>query len=236
VDVNKGDTVNLVVSTGAPKVTVPSVVGDSLDDAKSELEGDDYQFVVKTETRESTEDPDTVLEQDPRLGTEVEKGTTITLTIAIEKKQSTVPDVLNKSCDEAKAQMTANNLVGNCTEVETDDANQVGKVIQTSPQSGQQADPGSSVQIQIGKAKAQVNVPNINGQTLGAAKALLQQAGLQVGNITGSQDDNAVVLGSDPGQGNPVDPGTTVNLITADQPGNNGGDNGDNGLFGGSTG
>ncbi|MFC9844164.1 Stk1 family PASTA domain-containing Ser/Thr kinase [Streptomyces sp. NPDC060223] len=234
--VEKNSTVNLVVSTGAPKVAVPSVVGKSLDDAKSILEGDDYQFQVETKDQESTEDPDTVLEQDPRLGTEVEKGSTITLTIAIEKKQSTVPDVLNQSCDAAKAQMTANNLVGECTDVETDDPNLVGKVIQTSPTPNSLADPGSKVQIQIGKAKTQVNVPNINGQTLGAAKALLEQAGLQPGNITGSQDDNAVVLGSDPGQGNPVDPGSAVNLITADQPGNNGGDNGDNGFFGGSTG
>ncbi|MGC8919886.1 PASTA domain-containing protein [Streptomyces sp. PG2] len=71
-----------MVSTGAPKVAVPSVVGDSLDDATAKLEGDKYQFDVKTKTKESSEEPNTVLEQDPSLGTEVEKGSTITLTIA----------------------------------------------------------------------------------------------------------------------------------------------------------
>ncbi|MEV7346937.1 Stk1 family PASTA domain-containing Ser/Thr kinase [Streptomyces sp. NPDC093544] len=235
--VDKQSTVNLVVSTGAPKVTVPSVVGDSLDDAKAELEGDDYQFEVKTKDKESTEDPDTVLEQDPKLGVEVEKGSTITLTIAIEKKQSTVPDVLNQSCDAAKAQMTANNLVGNCTDVETDDPNQVGKVIQTTPQAGSQADPGSNVQIQIGKAKAQTAVPNVVTQTVQQAKQTLQQAGFDdIQFADGSNDsDDAIVTSQNPGANTGVDdPGnTTITLTTIGGNGNNGGDNG---FFGGSTG
>ncbi|MFJ2828712.1 Stk1 family PASTA domain-containing Ser/Thr kinase [Streptomyces sp. NPDC087263] len=234
VDVNKGDTVNLVVSTGAPKVTVPSVLGDSLDDARSELEGDDYQFEVKTKTQESSEDPDTVLDQDPKLGAEVEKGSTITLTVAIAKKQSTVPDVLNKSCDEAKAQMTANNLVGNCTDVETDDPNQVGKVIQTSPQGGSSVDPGSNVQIQIGKAKSQTGVPNVVTQTVQQARQTLQQAGFDdIQFADGSNDsDDAIVTGQNPPANTGVDdPGnTTITLTTIGGNGNN------NGFFGGSTG
>ncbi|MFE9766852.1 Stk1 family PASTA domain-containing Ser/Thr kinase [Streptomyces sp. NPDC005808] len=237
VNVNKGDTVNLVVSTGAPKVTVPTVLGKSLDEAKSILEGDGYQFQVETKDQESAEDPDTVLEQDPKLGAEVEKGSTITLTIAIEKKQSTVPDVLNKSCDEAKAQMSASNLVGNCTEVETDDPNLVGKVIRTTPERGTQADPGSSVQIEIGKAKAQTAVPSVIGQTVAVAKQTLQQAGFDdIEFADGSNDsDDAIVMNQDPPANTPVDdPGnTTITLQTVGGNGNNGGDNG---FFGGSTG
>ncbi|MFD5630382.1 MULTISPECIES: Stk1 family PASTA domain-containing Ser/Thr kinase [unclassified Streptomyces] len=240
-EVEKQSTVNLVVSTGAPKVAVPSVVGKSLDDAKSILEGDDYQLEVKTKTQESTEDPDTVLSQDPILGKEVEKGSTITLTVAIEKKQSTVPDVSGKSCDDAKAQMTANDLVGECTEVETDDGNLVGKVIQTSPAANSQADPGSTVSIQIGKAKAQTPVPNVVTQTVAVAKQTLQQAGFtNIKFADGSdQGDNAIVLAQDPGANTQVDkPGeTTITLTTAGTGGNNngGGDNG-GGFFGGNSG
>ncbi|KAB1149371.1 Stk1 family PASTA domain-containing Ser/Thr kinase [Streptomyces luteolifulvus] len=233
--VKKNSTVELVISTGAPKVTVPSVIGLSLDEATSKLQGDDYQFKIKTETRESSsDDPNTVLDQDPIKGEEVEKGSTITLTIAKAEEKATVPDVLGKTCDEAKAQMTANELVGNCTEVETDDPNQVGKVIATSPQAGTQADKNSSVNIQIGKAKSQVAVPNINGQKLKDAQKLLQQAGLQIGNIAGSQNGDALVVTSNPVQGTQVDQGTTVDLITVDQGGNgnNGGDDGGT-IFGG---
>ncbi|MFI1029376.1 Stk1 family PASTA domain-containing Ser/Thr kinase [Streptomyces sp. NPDC020951] len=224
--VNKGDTVNLVVSTGAPKVAVPSVLGKTLDEAKTLLEGDQYQLVVETKEEVSTEEAGTVLSQDPELGKEVEKGTTITLTIAKAEEKATVPDVSGKSCDDAKAQMEQNDLTGTCVEVDTQDQNAVGKTIQTVPSIGSQADKGSTVQIQIGKS-SQTQVPsNLQGLSLKDAKQALQNAGLNVGNITGSQDDDAQVISSDPAPGSTVNRGQTVNLI-AIKNGNNNGD-GDN--------
>ncbi|MET7450501.1 Stk1 family PASTA domain-containing Ser/Thr kinase [Streptomyces sp. NPDC005574] len=238
--VDKNTSVDLVVSTGAPKVTVPSVIGLKLDEATSQLTGDDYQFKIKTVTRESTDEPNTVLNQDPVKGNEVEKGSTITLTIAKAAEKATVPDVIGQSCDAAKAQMSDNDLSGNCTEVETDDQNQVGKVIATSPQAGTQADKNSTVTIQIGKAKQpqKVAVPNIQGQTLKDAKNLIQQAGLKVGNITGSNDDNSIVFTSNPAQGTQVDAGSSVDLVTVGQNNgnNNGGNDGGTNFFGGVTG
>ncbi|MFD4572032.1 Stk1 family PASTA domain-containing Ser/Thr kinase [Streptomyces sp. NPDC058417] len=246
-EVDKDSLVNLVISTGAPKVAVPSVLGKSLEDARSTLEGDQYQLVVETKNQISTEEPGTVLDQDPRLGTEVEKGSKITLTIAKAEEKATVPDVVGKSCDEAKAQMQANDLTGVCSEVETEDQNQVGKVIQTTPSANSKADKGSQVQIQIGKAKQnqQTQVPgNLQGQRLADARNALQQAGLNVGNVQGSNDDNAIVLTSDPAPGSTVNRGQTVNLVTVGGGGGNnggnngGGDGGDDGIgfFGGGNG
>ncbi|WP_128435571.1 Stk1 family PASTA domain-containing Ser/Thr kinase [Streptomyces cyaneus] len=237
--VDKGSTVNVVMSTGAPKVTVPSVIGLKLDEAKSQLEGDDFQFVIKTKTREtSSDDPNTVLDQDPKRGKEVEKGTTITLTIAVEEEESTVPAVADKTCDEAKAQMSANELIGNCVEVETDDPNKVGKVIDTNPAIGAQIPKNSQVEIRIGKAaeQEQVPVPTVTQLTVKDARKALEDVGLTVGNIQGSQNDQAIVLQQDPQPNTPVAKGTAVNLIALDQGGNNGG--GDNGgqIFGGVTG
>ncbi|MFI5797071.1 Stk1 family PASTA domain-containing Ser/Thr kinase [Streptomyces sp. NPDC051677] len=232
--VNKGDTVNLVVSTGAPKVVVPSVLGKTQDEAKTLLEGDKYQFVVETKEEVSTEEAGTVLEQKPGLGEEVEKGTTITLTIAKAEEKATVPDVSNKSCDQAKQQMQQNDLQGNCVEVDTQDPNQVGKVIQTVPSIGSQADKGSTVQIQIGKSSQpqQTQVPgNLQGMSVKDAKRALQDAGLNVGQIAGSSDDDAQVISSDPAPGSTVNRGQTVNLIAFK---NNNGGNG--GGFGGSQG
>ncbi|GAA3989898.1 MULTISPECIES: Stk1 family PASTA domain-containing Ser/Thr kinase [Streptomyces] len=242
--VQKDTTVNLVVSTGAPKVTVPSVIGLPVDEAKEQLSGDDYEFTVKTETRESSDDPGSVLDQDPVKGEEVEKGSTITLTIAKAEEKATVPDVLGRTCDEAKAQMTASNLVGNCTEVETNDVNQIGKVIQTTPSAGQQADKNSAVNIQIGKAADKTEVPNVVGQTVGQAKQILNAAGfnnIQFANGS-DQSDTAFVSQQDPGAGSEVDDpaNTQVNLTTIGigNGGNgNGGNGGDDGnIFGGPTG
>ncbi|MEU1038216.1 Stk1 family PASTA domain-containing Ser/Thr kinase [Streptomyces sp. NPDC005551] len=233
VEVNKGDTINLVVSTGAPKVTVPDVQGLSYSKAKARLTAKGFE--VERKNQESTQSQGVVIGQDPGGDTELEKGTTITLTVAVEKKRATVPDVQGKSCDEAKQQMQANNLVGECQEVETDDASKVGKVIQTAPSANSQADPGTKVTIQIGKAaeKQKVAVPALTGQRLKDAKKALEGAGLQVGNVNGSSDDNAIVLVTDPGAGSQVDQGTAINLNTTGGGGDNGGGNGNGGLFGG---
>jgi beta-lactam-binding protein with PASTA domain/predicted Ser/Thr protein kinase len=236
--VKKNTAVNLVVSTGAPKVQVPGVVGLSLDDAKAKLEGSDYQFKVETKTRESTEDPNTVLDQNPIGGKEVEKGSTITLTIAKAAETVAVPDVTGKSCDDAKAELQQNGLTGNCVNTPTTDDNQDGKAISTNPSIGTQVKKNTAVQINIGqKQNTQVQVPNIQGQRLKDVRNALQQVGLQVGNINGSQDDNAIVISSDPGQGSTVDQGSSVNLTTFGGNGNNnGGNNGGTNLFGGAGG
>ncbi|MFF7883367.1 Stk1 family PASTA domain-containing Ser/Thr kinase [Streptomyces sp. NPDC020794] len=240
VKATKGDTINLVVSTGAPKVAVPSVLGKSLDDAKTILEGDGYQFQVKTKAQESTETPNTVLEQSLPLGKEVEKGSTITLTIAKAVAKSTVPDVAGKSCEEAKAAMTANNLVGSCTEVDVTDPNQANKVISTVPAIGSSADKNSSVNIQVGKAAAtQTQVPNVVTQTVKQARQTLQQNGFNnIQFADGSdQSDNAIVISQNPQQGTQADPNSTAIILTTQSLGNNnGGNNGGNGFFGGLTG
>ncbi|MFF0091787.1 Stk1 family PASTA domain-containing Ser/Thr kinase [Streptomyces canus] len=236
--VDKNSAVNLVVSTGAPKVAVPSVLGLDVDEATETLGGDKYELVVKTKQQVSTEKVGTVLAQDPELGTEVEKGSTITLTIAKAEEKSTVPDVTGQSCDDARAQMQANNLVGNCTEVETDDTNQIGKVIATSPQAGTQVDKNSSVNIQIGKPADKTEVPDVRGQTVAQARQILNNAGFtKIQFANGSdQSDTALVAQQDPGGGNEVDdPGNTqITLATVSVGGgNNGGNNGGGFLNGG---
>jgi serine/threonine-protein kinase len=234
--VKKNSTVDLVVSTGAPKVTVPSVIGLSLDDAKTKLESDDYQFTVKTEERESTDEPGTVLDQDPIKGDEVEKGSTITLTIAKAVEKSTVPDVSGKDCDQAKAQMSANELVGNCVDVETNDPNLVGKVIGTNPPANTQVDKNRTVTIQIGKAVQKTQVPDVRGRTLAQAKQILQAAGFT--NIQFSdgsdQSDGAFVSDQDPkGNQDVDDPADTTVTLTTVSFGNGGNNNGGNGNGGG---
>ncbi|MEU1160473.1 Stk1 family PASTA domain-containing Ser/Thr kinase [Streptomyces sp. NPDC090075] len=235
--VKKDSTVNLVVSTGAPKVAVDNVIGKNVDDATTQLEN--KGFKVKITKTVSSQSEGTVLSQNPDPGTEKEKGSTITLEVAKAEEKSTVPDVSGKTCDEAKAQMTANNLTGNCSEVETDDANLVGKVVSTDPQAGTQVDKDSTVNIQIGKAKQQTAVPSVVTQTLKQARQTLQASGFTNIQVNGDSSDNAIVASQDPQANTGVnDPGsTTITLTTVSVGnGNNGGNNGGTTFFGGTSG
>ncbi|WP_020119468.1 Stk1 family PASTA domain-containing Ser/Thr kinase [Streptomyces canus] len=236
--VDKNSAVSIVVSTGAPKVAVPSVLGQSFDEAKALLEGDKYQFKVEKKEKVSPEEAGTVLGQNPNLGEEVQKGSTITLTVAKAEAKSTVPDVVGKSCDEAKAQMTANNLVGTCVDEPTTDPNMDGKVISTSPDRGQQVDKNSTVTIKVGKVKQQTPVPEVRGQTVKQAKQTLQAAGFTQIQFNGDSSDNAIVTGEDPQPNTGVDNpgGTTITLTTVGGNNDGGNNNGGPNFFGGTSG
>ncbi|MFJ9815906.1 Stk1 family PASTA domain-containing Ser/Thr kinase [Streptomyces sp. NPDC101151] len=235
-DVKKNDTITLVVSTGAPKVLVPDVRGIQYDKAEAQLKAKGFEVDKKTEV--STQTPGVVTAQNPEGGVEKQKGTTITLTVAKAEEKIAVPDVTGQTCDEAKAALQAKGLVPTCNDTPTTNPDDEGKVLSTNPAAGQEVSKNTNVVINVGKVQGQqqTQVPNIQGQKLKDAKALLQQAGLQVGNITGSQDDNAIVFTSTPVQGSPVQAGSSVDLVTVGQGGNNGGNNGGTNIFGGTGG
>ncbi|MFE4253097.1 Stk1 family PASTA domain-containing Ser/Thr kinase [Streptomyces sp. NPDC056910] len=237
-DVKKGDTITVTVSTGAPKVAVPDVRGLDFTEAESQL--NDKGFEVVKETKESSQTPDVVISQDPSGGTEKQKGSTITLTVAKEKKLSTVPDVSNKTCDEAKAQLADNDLKGTCTEEENASVDP-GKVFSQSLTANSQAEPGSTVALKVAKAAQQITVPgDIAGKKLKDVQKQLTDLGLVPALAPGSSNDpNATVVTSQPGPNSPVNKGDTVTLLTTPPGQNGGGDNGGNnggGIFGGVTG
>ncbi|MFE7765136.1 Stk1 family PASTA domain-containing Ser/Thr kinase [Streptomyces sp. NPDC057438] len=237
IKVKKGDTIALTISTGAPKVTVPDLKGVKFAEAKAELE--DKGFKVEKETEESDRTAGIVIKQDPDGG-KIEKGSTVTLTVAKAPDKEVVPDVARQSCDAAKNQMAANNLVGTCTEVETDDDGLVGKVVATSPEAGSELNKGDTVTIQIGKKAEEENpeakVPNVVGRTVGQAKQILQAAGftnIQFANGS-DQSDTALVTDQDPDGGNDADPTqTTITLASVGFGGNNGNNNNGGGDGGG---
>ncbi|GHF73809.1 Stk1 family PASTA domain-containing Ser/Thr kinase [Streptomyces griseosporeus] len=234
-EVKKGDTVTLTVSTGAPKLPVPDVQGLSFEKAKARLE--EKGFEVEKKSEESDQTPGVVIDQDPKGDTELEKGSKITLTVAVAPATTTVPDVSNGlSCDDAKARMVANDLVGTCVETQVTSQDQDGKVIGTDPSPGTEVKKGSEVQIKVGKfQQQQTPVPTVRNQPLKDARKALQDAGFNNINVLGSQDDKAIVINQDPQGGTPADPASqTVTLTTVDFGGGGGNNNGDNGggLFG----
>ncbi len=230
-EVQKKSSVDLVVSTGAPKVAVPNVIDKNVEEATQQLK--DKGFDVETKQTESSQDEGTVLSQDPDPGSELEKGSTVTLEVAKAEEKATVPDVLGRSCDEAKAQMQNSNLEASCTDQPTNDPNQVGKVISTTPSSGQQVDKGSNVTIFVGKAVEKTKVPEVRGKTLAEARQILQQNGFTNIQVQpgAPSDDNATVVALNPQPGTEVDDpaATPITLTTIGGNGNGNNGGGDNG-------
>ncbi|MFD7917976.1 Stk1 family PASTA domain-containing Ser/Thr kinase [Streptomyces sp. NPDC059740] len=231
--ISKNDTVTVTLCSGAEKITVPSVTGYTQEEAEQELKDKGFENVT-TKPVTSERDKGTVVDQDPAKGEKVSKDTQITLSIASESPTVQVPDVTGKGFDEAKAQLEAMGFqVQKGEDQETGDANQVGKVVAESPNGNTQAKKGSTVTLNVGKAPEQTTVPNIApGTALKDAKNALQSAGLQP-DVKGPNDDNAKVVMTQPGAGQPVNKGDKVTLVTMSGDGGNHGQPGGGGFIGG---
>ncbi|MCL7379482.1 Stk1 family PASTA domain-containing Ser/Thr kinase [Streptomyces sp. 35G-GA-8] len=235
---SQGETIQVVVSEGAPQVKVPDVTDKQKDKATDILEGENFQVDYKTE--ESEEDPGTVLAQDPEGGSMVEKASKITLTIATQS-QVPVPPVVTGLYDDAQNQLQQ--LGFTVVRNDVDSEQPLGTVLEQDPQGGTKAAKGSQVTLKVSKGPKQekVTIPgDIRGKTFGEVQGILQGQGLNVALAPNSPNDpNAVVINSDPQPGAQVNKNDTVTLTTVGGQGNNngGGNNGGGGgFFGGPSG
>ncbi|MFG2718623.1 Stk1 family PASTA domain-containing Ser/Thr kinase [Streptomyces sp. NPDC048416] len=230
----KGETVTVTVSTGAPKIEVPDVTQKDKDSATQLLQKKGFQ--VKTKEVESSSAPGTVDKQDPTGGSQAEKNSTVTLTIA--KKQTTnLPDVSNKDYTVAIQQLSALGFT-NVSRQDVDNDKPLNQVVSMTP-TGNTSQP-KDVQIVLRVSKGpqtpsqptQTAIPpNLMGMTVKKATQTLNDAGFS--NIQfapgSSNDDKARVLSVTPGPGTMADPSQPVTLTTFGGGGGGGNDNGGNG-------
>lgn len=77
---NAGDKIKIHISTGIPKVTVPSVIGKSEADARSALTSAGLKVEIKT-AEDTSKDNNVVISQSINAGDEVDEDTTVTITV-----------------------------------------------------------------------------------------------------------------------------------------------------------
>lgn len=224
-----GETVTVVVSSGAPKIEVPDVLEQSEDRARKALEA--KGFTVSVKTAESDKTPDTVIAQDPEGGSEVEKDTEVTITVAKEATQN-VPGVVGRSFADAEAQLKGVGFANvSRTDVESDQP--VDTVIEQTPAANSKQSKDVQIVLKVSKGPAQPEQVTVPGDLIGKryqeAKAALEGMGLVVALAPNSSDKpNALVMKAEPGGNSQVPKGSTVTLTTV------GG--GDGNLFGGASG
>jgi serine/threonine-protein kinase len=130
-------------------VSVPSVSGDLYDDAVSTLEALGLTVSRKEENSDSVE-KEYVISSSPSSGEQVEKGTTVVLTVSLGPKDELVPvpslSGMTKNQAEAALQQAGLTL-GSVSQEESDDP--VGTVIGQSVSAGTEVKKGSAVNITI---------------------------------------------------------------------------------------
>ena len=147
-EVERGERVQLFVSSGPEQVDVPDVTGLSRDSAADLLAGAGLETAVQE--RESEEPEDDVISQDPAAGTEVDRGTTVTITVSTGIERVSVPNVVGLSRRDAVAQLREAGLVAAPREVDVTDPSQDGVVTDQRPAAGIELEKGGQVVIMVG--------------------------------------------------------------------------------------
>jgi len=204
-----GGKIRLVVSRGPPPVPVPDVGGQSAGDAQTSLEREGF-VVTPRQDYDDNVPVGTVIGTDPPKGSSAPRESEIVLIVSKGPTPVPVPDVKDKTYDDAAAALAAQGFKATRTDV-FDDKVDVGKVVGTDPPAGQSAPKGSTVAINVSKGPELVAVPQVVGLTVEAASQRLQQAGLvpDVENYGPGKTVRAV----SPKEGTQVKKGSKVSLI-----------------------
>jgi serine/threonine-protein kinase len=155
----KGARVRLFISSGPPPVTVPSVIGQDKNDARKQLE--EAGFSVSVSRTFSDAPKNEVVTQSPAAGTEVDKGSQVTITVSKGQEQVAIPDVVGMDVKSARAALRGAGF--KVTTVKEPTPGGQNTVTSQTPDAGSKADKGSEVTITV----ASPDSSNGNGDTQG---------------------------------------------------------------------
>jgi beta-lactam-binding protein with PASTA domain len=148
----RGRTITLLISTGAKRVSVPSVIGQPQDVAAAQIR--DAGLIPDIENRASDAPVGQVIAQDPAGGATVRQHTAVTVVVSNGPAPAVVPNVVGESQDAAKADLRAAGLSVRIVKRTTTDPNEDGQVVDQSPSAGTRLAPGEFVTVFVGKFEA----------------------------------------------------------------------------------
>ena len=202
----------LVVSSGAPQVAVPNVVGQAQSAADQALTAAGF---VPTDTLaySSTVPQGNVISTDPPAGAKAAKGSNVKVVVSNGTQPVQVPSVVNQSPAQAGATLAAAGLKVSSQQQQASSSIPAGEVTGTNPAAGTTVPTGSSVVVLVSSGPPTTSVPNIVGQTAAQAQAALSAAGLK-GTATNipvtDPAQNGLVQSQSPTAGTSVQQGSTV--------------------------
>ena len=193
--------------TRSEQVRVPTVIGETQSEATRILE--DAGFEVLPSNFESCDEPQTVVEQDPRAGSEADEGSTVEISISLGLRVA-VPNVSGMPLDKAAERLSDAELQVE-ERKEFSDSVESGRVVRTSPPAGDQVDCQTAVDVFVSKGRNLVPVPDVLGQSEASAQSEIRNAGLIPNVETENSDEpEGTVIAQDPGPGGAVETGTEV--------------------------
>jgi serine/threonine-protein kinase len=129
-----------------------------------------------------------------------------------------VPEVINRTVDEAEIALKDAGLVMKEIGVAKDSSRPKGVVVEQDPEPGSKVRKGRTVKVRVSAGLAEVHVPNVVGRTPRQAELVLTRIGLNVGVVTDVHDDTVPkdhIIDQTPKAPEKVNRGTKVDLLVS---------------------
>jgi beta-lactam-binding protein with PASTA domain len=145
--VDEGEAVQLVVSQGPARETVPDLVGEQLNQALDDLNEAGFDSQVRQVFSE--EASGVVVRQQPAAGAELKEGETVTLQVSKGPRPVPVPDVVGQQASEATSVLREAGFQVNVVTVPSREP--AGTVVAQSPAAGTVPEPGTAVRLNVAR-------------------------------------------------------------------------------------
>lgn len=162
------------------KVAVPSVVGQTVDQATAAIEGAGFELGKVEESFDDKVESGKVISQDPKGDSKQAKGTKINLTVSKGVQEITVPDLTGMTADQAQKALTASGLKYAKGAAEYSDTVEKDHVARQDIAAGENVAKDTVVTYYLSLGSEGIEVPNVVGMSRGNAVTTLNNAGLIV--------------------------------------------------------
>jgi beta-lactam-binding protein with PASTA domain len=201
-----------------PSHPVPSLQGKVLSDARTIAATRHFKVkVIGSDYRDNTQ-PNQVLTQDPALGN-LKENRTIKLFLSRGPSPVAIPDLFNKTEEQAKAALTGVGLGVGKVERPYDENVPKGIVLDWSPK-GKQLPKGSTVDLTVSNGSAPVALSDWKGKPFDQAEAAMKSVGFKVKKVDVFSDTfptPGTVVSTSPGPGD-VEKGATITVSVSQGP------------------
>ncbi len=216
--VGRDSKITLLVSDGPPTVEVPNVLGQDPKNAQEFLVAQGFAVHLGKPVHNATIKQGLVAATNPAPGSPLGKGVAVVISVSAGPEMVTVPNVVSMDEDSARSLLAKLGLklaVNSEVAVNNIPAH---VILSQDPSERSGLAPGGTVMVDVSGGPAAIEVPQVVGQTMDAARQTLVGAGLAVGNIVQAAVPDkpaGTVLSQTPGAFARVSEGAAIDLVVA---------------------
>ena len=213
----QGENVVLGYNPGFEPVTIPNLVGLSVQEASNILKQAGLRLVVNNFVASLDIPANQILVQTPTAGLGARPNSVVTVDVSGGTNTVRIPDVIGDVQRAATKLLSAAPLNFVVTVVvETSDVIEVGRVIRTEPLGDTAVAPGSTITVFVSTGRALVAVPNVIGQEATAASTELTVQGFFVTTneqvLAEGDLNDGLIIAQSIAAGTNVEPGSAITI------------------------